>query len=303
MDGKTIKQKPQPKLLKPNEIVVIHQQRKTFNQETIEGLASNMASVGQLSDLLVNQAECGHFVLIAGERRLRAGKIVGRNDPTFKMRCRVYKELDVREFLHLQGSENLHEQVPLPEQAEFYASMWELNRKIPSDHRWTFKHFCQEMGLSETKMRGFLKFVDDLHPNVAQAVRENRLSYGASLIIARVADQEKQLEFANRVCMLGLRIEDVRIMVDGHLDMLASGQSSFELLCEKGFEQQQLSSGIRAVLTRKATQNVLYLRAIQRSIEEGRLPSDVITPTVEKAIKDMADIASFVEQLAQKRKD
>lgn len=58
-----------------------HQPRKQFDNEALEDLASSILKHGIIQPLILIPAEeADHYTLIAGERRLRAAKIVGMSD-------------------------------------------------------------------------------------------------------------------------------------------------------------------------------------------------------------------------------
>ncbi len=58
-----------------------HQPRKQFDNEALEDLASSIREHGIIQPLILIPAEdANHYNLIAGERRLRAAKIVGLNE-------------------------------------------------------------------------------------------------------------------------------------------------------------------------------------------------------------------------------
>ena len=52
-----------------------YQPRKTFDDSSLEDLSASIAQYGVLQPLLVAPAENGKYLLIAGERRLRASKL------------------------------------------------------------------------------------------------------------------------------------------------------------------------------------------------------------------------------------
>ena len=54
-----------------------NQPRKDFNEDTLEELADSIRVYGVLQPLLVQKEE-GHYRIIAGERRWRAAKKIGR---------------------------------------------------------------------------------------------------------------------------------------------------------------------------------------------------------------------------------
>ena len=57
-----------------------YQPRKDFEPEALEDLAASIAEYGVLQPLLVARGNDDNFLLIAGERRLRASKMAGLLD-------------------------------------------------------------------------------------------------------------------------------------------------------------------------------------------------------------------------------
>ena len=60
-----------------------NQPRKTFDEESIVELSQSIKQVGLIQPLIVRRLSNGTFELIAGERRLRALKLLGEK----KARC------------------------------------------------------------------------------------------------------------------------------------------------------------------------------------------------------------------------
>ncbi len=65
---------PEFGLMAPGSIVVVDQVRKEFDEEALRELAEDIAQRGILQPLTVRKTDAG-FVLVAGERRLRAAKL------------------------------------------------------------------------------------------------------------------------------------------------------------------------------------------------------------------------------------
>ena len=56
------------------------QPRERFDEDALESLAASIREVGLLQPVIVNEAEGGDYVLVAGERRLRAARMVGLSE-------------------------------------------------------------------------------------------------------------------------------------------------------------------------------------------------------------------------------
>jgi ParB family chromosome partitioning protein len=99
--------------IKPNP----HQPRQQFDQETLEELAASIREKGVLTPITVRQEE-EHYVLVAGERRLRAARMAGLTEiPAYIVE--VHGEAEMMEMSLIENiqRENLN---PI-EEAEAYA--------------------------------------------------------------------------------------------------------------------------------------------------------------------------------------
>ena len=73
-----------------------------FDAESLDALAQSMAMIGQLQPIGVREAGA-HFVIVYGERRYRAAKILGWS----KLSARVYQPMGAATLV-LQATENMH---------------------------------------------------------------------------------------------------------------------------------------------------------------------------------------------------
>ena len=65
-------------MLKPDDIIpCAHQPRKNFDGYELQTLADSISVSGIIQPLTVRKGENGKYILISGERRLRAAKIAG----------------------------------------------------------------------------------------------------------------------------------------------------------------------------------------------------------------------------------
>lgn len=53
------------------------QPRERFDEESLESLAASIREVGLLQPVIVNESDDGSYTLVAGERRLRAARMIG----------------------------------------------------------------------------------------------------------------------------------------------------------------------------------------------------------------------------------
>ena len=123
--------------------------RKNFVDETIQELADNMLSVGQIENLIVREFKDskGHFEIICGERRFRAAELAQMND----LLCDV-RVLTDDQVLEIQISENLlREDINAMDESDAY-------HIFMKERDYTVEHLCKVLGKSETYIKLRLKF-------------------------------------------------------------------------------------------------------------------------------------------------
>ncbi len=85
------------------DVVVRRQPRKIFSEKDIEDLASSIGKLGLLQPIVVTPADKGKYILIAGERRLRACKKLGWTT----IIARIIRDLEEDNILAIQLAENI----------------------------------------------------------------------------------------------------------------------------------------------------------------------------------------------------
>ncbi len=180
------------------------QPRRQFDADALEGLAESIRQNGVLQPLLVRRLQNGTFELIAGERRLRAARIVGvRRLPCIVMNAAeeqsaVYALLenvqreDLSFFEEAQALSALMQQFALTQEqiaARLGKAPSTVSNKLrllrlPEDVR----REIVRNGLSERHARALLKLdtADAMRQALAQIVRQNMNVAQTDTYIARL---------------------------------------------------------------------------------------------------------------------
>ena len=157
------------------------QPRQTFPEKALMELAYSIRMHGILQPLVVAPTESG-FVLIAGERRLRAAKLAGlRNVPVF------VRSVDEQNHYELALIENLQRtDLSSLEEARAY-------RKLMTDFSLTQDDLAKRLGKSRSKIAGALRLLQ-LPDELARAVGDGTISAGhASALLAWEGNEQRQL--------------------------------------------------------------------------------------------------------------
>lgn len=193
-----IKRQPKSNKISLNEIYVLPQMRKEegLDKESIEMLADNIEIVGLINDVVLNKKTGNkRYVLIAGERRLRAYKELKKRHGRYfsSIPSKVFHNLDQRQHDALQCSENSYSPVATAEAAEHYAKVYEsMLAKYKEEGKekvFTKTYYAKVMGRSESFIFDCLKFFE-LPDDIRKLVKEKKLRYGAALQLARLKEDK-----------------------------------------------------------------------------------------------------------------
>lgn len=193
-----------------NEISVNpHQPRKSFDQDKLAELARSVEQHGVLQPLIVRPSG-ESYQLVAGERRLRAAKMVGL--PSVPV---IIKSLSDREMMEIALIENLQREDLNPlEEAEAY-------QRLLDEFGYTQEQLAERVGKSRSAVANTLRLTA-LHAEVRKEVSAGRLSEGHARAILALP-LEKQQEASKKVIELGLSVRETeRLAGQGQRRRVAS---------------------------------------------------------------------------------
>ncbi len=175
------------------------QPRKDFDDEKLEELASSIKEHGVIQPILVSHSENGFYSIIAGERRWRAAKKAG-----IKTIPAIIKDFDNLKIQEVALIENLQRENLNPvEEALGY-------KKLMEDFSLTQEQISSKMGKSRSSVANSLRLLN-LAPDVLDALKNNKISFGHAKVILSLDDKTKQSELAKKI-------------IDGDLSVRATEQ-------------------------------------------------------------------------------
>lgn len=171
------------------------QPRTEFDDDGINRLADSIKRYGQLAPIRVRHDEAsGRWVVLVGERRLRACRAAGLPRVRVEFVERAMTEADVYAEQVVENA--VRADLKPVEQTRAYSRLMELNG-------WSAQQLAQTLGVEETavyRSLGLARLPDD----VAERVDSGEIRATAAYEISKLADPEDQRELAGRVVAEGL---------------------------------------------------------------------------------------------------
>ncbi|WP_406239916.1 ParB/RepB/Spo0J family partition protein (plasmid) [Acetobacter orientalis] len=176
-----------------------NQSRKIFDDDALLELAESLRIYGQLTPILVRQKEGvrGKWILVAGERRLRAAKLI---DMPYLLAIERDTDSDVVSLIENLQREDLK---PIEEA---------MGLKLLSENRgWSQRELARNVGKGVSHINGMLavaKLPSDFLEKVIHV--DHVISRNVLIEIARVTDTKTQKELCNRALAGDLTILAIR---------------------------------------------------------------------------------------------
>ena len=176
-----------------------NQPRKTFDEETLNELASSIAKQGVLQPVIIrnndNEDIATEFILIAGERRFRASKIAG-----LEQIPALFSNGDPEEIALI---ENLQRDDLKPiEEAEAY-------QRVIESHNYTQEQLSGVVGKSRTTISELLTLIA-LPVSVKEHCRTSDTPKSVLLEIAKRKDQDEMVFLYEKVKNENLTVAKIR---------------------------------------------------------------------------------------------
>ncbi|MEK7511556.1 MAG: ParB/RepB/Spo0J family partition protein [Patescibacteria group bacterium] len=175
-----------------------HQPRKVFDHEDLETLIESIKVHGIIQPLIVTKIDNG-YQLIAGERRLRAAKILGLATVPVLVR-----EADEQEKMELALIENVQRKNLNPiEKAVAY-------QRLIDEFNLSQEEAGQKLGISRSVVGNTIRFLE-LPEKVQEALGSGAITEGHAKIISGLEGVDKQLEFLNKILQHNFTVRDAAV--------------------------------------------------------------------------------------------
>lgn len=178
----------------------IDQPRKSFDNEKIAELAESIKNHGIIQPLILKEND-GGYIIVAGERRWRAAKMVGLKEvPAIVM------DLTEKQVVEISLIENIQRQDLNPiEEALAY-------KKLLSDFDLTQEELSKRIGKSRTAITNTIRLIN-LDSRVQQYVIDGIISEGHGRALLSLEDGDLQYIYSQKVIDEKLSVRELEKLI------------------------------------------------------------------------------------------
>lgn len=219
------KLRPESKILSVSQSDILpnpNQPRKRFDYDELEGLAQSIRANGILQPLIVRSLENGQYELVAGERRLRAARLIGMA----KIPC-IVSEISESDSAVFAVLENLQRQdLDYFEEAEALAT-------LISDYHISQDELAKKLGKAQSTLSNKLRLLrlsDEMRYKITRAGLSERHARALLTI-----DDEVQ------------RARALAIIIDRHLNVSESETLIEQMLRKNETPKKQMLRGFKDI--------------------------------------------------------
>lgn len=178
-----------------------NQPRKHFDETALNELATSIKVHGIIQPIVLNEAEDGKYMIIAGERRWRAAKIAGLG--TVPAYVRRFTEKQVKEISII---ENLQREDLNPIEAA------KAIKQLMEEYKLTQEAVSERIGKSRSVIANTVRLLT-LPNEVVDMIETNKLSAGHAKILVALTDPIEQIKIATVAVNKKLSVRDIEKLV------------------------------------------------------------------------------------------
>ena len=180
-----------------------YQTRREFDQEALKELARSIDVQGVLQPVMVRPATAGRFLLILGERRLRASRMASK--PTIPV---IVKRVSEQQAAEMTLVENLQRKdLNCMEQAEAFAN-------LSKQFNLTQEEIGARAGISREQVSNYMRLLL-LPESVIGALLTGKLTYSHARTLLQLGDNAQIWRFAKKAIEEKLSVEKLEDLVLG----------------------------------------------------------------------------------------
>ncbi|MDO8499925.1 MAG: ParB/RepB/Spo0J family partition protein [bacterium] len=233
------------------------QPRKHFQPEVLQELADSIKEHGILQPLLVSEKVDGGYLLIAGERRLRAAKLAGlATAPVLVKKLAEQARLEVSLIENIQRAD-LN---PIEEAFAF--------RRLVDEFHLTQEEVGKKVGKSRPSISNTMRLLN-LPDEIQLALVEGKINMGQARALLSLETREKQLSMMASMLGQKITVRDVEraINKDHHSSGIPTRRDANLVYLE---DKLRAALGTKVIISKKGEQGSIAINFYSKD-ELGRL--------------------------------
>ena len=191
------------------------QPRKTFNEESLIELAQSVREHGIIQPLVVKKSD-DVYIIIAGERRFRAAKMVGLSE--VPVIIRDYEESETKEISLIENLQR--EDLNAIEESEAI-------RELMDAYNYTQEEVARKLGKARPSIANALRLIN-LTSEVKELVRMDKLSAGHARALLAVTNPAHQVSMAHKAVVEGWSVRETEKRVKEYLENAENASKRFK---------------------------------------------------------------------------
>lgn len=177
-----------------------NQPRKIFNNESLVELSESIKRHGLIQPIVVIEKEDG-FMIISGERRWRASRLIKLNE----IPC-IIRQHDERQLMEIALIENIQrEDLNVIEEAKAY-------KYFIDTYNITQEELSEAIGKSRPYISNMLRLLN-LDEKIIKMIKDGKITAGHGRALLGINDLEKQYEIAQKIENEKLSVRQVEQLV------------------------------------------------------------------------------------------
>ena len=180
------------------------QPRSTFEEESLNELADSIRIHGVIQPITVRRIENNKFQLIAGERRLRASKLAGKNEiPAYVRIATDQESIEIALIENIQR-EDLN---PLEISINY--------KRLQDECDLTQEQLAERLGKNRSTVTNFLRLLR-LPPDIQAGLRDNKITMGHAKALMSIDNPLSLLSAYKETINKGLSVRQVEELVKNY---------------------------------------------------------------------------------------
>ena len=271
-----------------------YQPRKEFNPDALQDLADSIKVYGILQPIIVRKLGVDAYELIAGERRLRASKIVGLEKiPAI---IRDYTDAQTSEISII---ENVQRQDLNPiEEARAY-------ERLIRDFGHTQEELAEKIGRSPSYISNLLRLLN-LSPKVIEFISQGLLTMSQARLLLAIEDEILQTKAAQMIIVEDLSVKKVESFIAEmkKSGLIAGGKkisdNTKSVVNEKISEVTKPAEKISPPVVEKKSSHENYVKLAENKLSEivgmkVKIISDDSTKQIQINFSDDAQLLQIIK--------